>query len=96
MIPPAAESGGGAGSAFASPRFNNSRTKVRRNDTFLTTMGDDGSAANTSSPFRNMNYESKFGVFGLTSNKRNVGTISSVELCLLRKEIFISGLNLDL
>ena len=60
LFPPAAESGGGAGSAFASPRFNNSRAKVRRNDTFLTTMGDEGSAANTSSPFRNMNYESEY------------------------------------
>ena len=33
---------------------------MRRNDTFLTTMGDEGSAANTSSPFRNMNYESEY------------------------------------
>ena len=49
--------GGGAGSAFASPRFN-SRTKVKRNDTFLT-MGDEGSASH-SSPFRNMNYEGTY------------------------------------
>ena len=49
--------GGGAGSTFASPRFN-SRTKVKRNDTFLT-MGDEGSAAHNS-PFRNMNYEGMY------------------------------------
>ena len=57
MILSTADTGGGAGSAFASPRFN-SRTKVKRNDTFLT-MGDEASVVQNS-PFRNMNYESKY------------------------------------